>query len=55
MILKYLPDCSWIAEKATMKFFTKAYIRRLGALIESKKPHFFDDITPVNMRAENEL
>jgi hypothetical protein len=41
MIVKYLPDQSWIAEKATMKFFTANYIRELGQLIERKKPEWF--------------
>lgn len=55
MILKYLPDGSWIAEKATMKFFTKEYILRLGALIEAKKPGWFKYRTSVIISSENEL
>lgn len=41
MIVKYLPDHSRVAEKATMKFFTKKYIHRLGRLIEIKQPEWF--------------
>jgi hypothetical protein len=41
MILKYLPDHSWIAEKVTMRFFTKKYISELGALIEGNRPEWF--------------
>ena len=41
MILKYLPEHSWVAEKVTMKFFTKEYIHKLGKLIEIKKPEWF--------------
>jgi hypothetical protein len=37
MIIKYMPDHTWVAENVTMKFFTEKYIRELGALIESKK------------------
>jgi len=37
MILKCLPNHSWIVEKTTMKFFTKKYVKQLGALIEGKK------------------
>jgi hypothetical protein len=44
MILKYLPDHSWIAEKTTMKFFTKEYIHKLGKLIEIKRPEWFKRI-----------
>lgn len=41
MILKYLPEHFWIAEKVTMKFFTKEYIHQLGKLIEIKRPEWF--------------
>ncbi|MEO6849807.1 MAG: hypothetical protein ABI203_02800 [Mucilaginibacter sp.] len=41
LILKYLPDRSWITEKTTMKFFTKAYTHKLGKLIEVKRPEWF--------------
>lgn len=41
MILNYLPDHSWNAEKVTMKFFTKAYIHQLGKLIEMERPGLF--------------
>lgn len=41
MILKYLPDHSWSAEKVTVKFFTKKYISELGALIEWNRPEWF--------------
>jgi hypothetical protein len=41
MILNYQPDNSWIVEKATMKFFTAKYVRRLGNLIQIKKPEWF--------------
>jgi hypothetical protein len=44
MILKYLPDHSWIVEKTTMKFFTKEYIHQLGKLIEIKRPECFHRI-----------
>jgi hypothetical protein len=36
MIIKRLPDRSWIGEKVSMKFFTKKNIQRLGQLIEFK-------------------
>jgi len=36
MIIKYMPDHTWVAENVTMKFFTEKYIRELGALIERK-------------------
>jgi len=41
MILKYLPDNSWVAEKSTMKFFTKKHIEQLGLQIQNKKPEWF--------------
>ncbi len=41
MILKYLPNNSWTAEKCTMKFFTKKYVEQLGLLIQNKKPEWF--------------
>lgn len=41
MIVKYSPGHSWKAEKTTMKFFTKKYIRELGKLIQVKKPEWF--------------
>ncbi len=41
MILKYLPNHTWVAEKSTMKFFTKKYITELGKLIKIKKPEWF--------------
>ncbi|EHQ30992.1 hypothetical protein [Mucilaginibacter paludis] len=41
MILTYRPDCSWIVEQASMKFFTLAYVGKLGALIKNKKPEWF--------------
>jgi hypothetical protein len=37
MIIKRLPNRSWIGEKVTMKYFTKKNIQRLGRLIETKK------------------
>ena len=36
MIIKCMPDHTWVAENVTMKFFTEKYIRELGALIERK-------------------
>jgi hypothetical protein len=48
MILKYLPDRSWIAEKTSMKFFTKEYIHQLGKLIEIKRPEWFDQELALN-------
>jgi hypothetical protein len=36
MIIKRLPNRSWIGEKVTMKYFTKKNIQRLGRLIETK-------------------
>lgn len=36
MIIKYMPDQTWVAENVTMKFFTEKYIREMGASIESK-------------------
>ena len=41
MIVKYSPGHSWVAEKATMKFFTKKYIRELGKLIKIERPEWF--------------
>jgi len=41
MILNYSPDHSWVAEKVTMKFFTKDYIHQLGKLIELERPELF--------------
>jgi len=38
-----------------MKFFTKEYILRLGALIEAKKPGWFKYRTSVIISSENEL
>ena len=36
MIIKRLPNRSWIGERVTMKYFTKKNIQRLGRLIETK-------------------
>jgi hypothetical protein len=36
MIIKRLPNRSWIGEKVTMKYFTKKNIQRLGRLLETK-------------------
>jgi hypothetical protein len=41
MIVKCSRGNSWVAEKATMKFFTKKYVHELGKLIEVKKPEWF--------------
>jgi hypothetical protein len=37
MIIKYMPDRTWVAENVTMKFFTERYIRELGLLIEGEQ------------------
>lgn len=37
-VLKLLPGHKWVAEHVSMKYFTKANIRRLGILIEGEKP-----------------
>jgi hypothetical protein len=42
MVFKYQPDHSWILEKATMKFFTKKYVAQLGALVQIKRPEWFN-------------
>ena len=36
-VLKLLPGHTWVAEYVSMKYFTKANIRRLGQLIEGEK------------------
>lgn len=37
MIIKRLPDKTWIGEMVKMKFFTKKNIQRLGKLLETKQ------------------
>jgi len=41
MIIKRLPDHSWIGEKVTMKYFTNENIQLLGKTIESEKELIF--------------
>ncbi len=41
MIIKRLPDKSWIGERVKMKFFTKKNIQRLGQLLEKKEKEIF--------------
>ena len=41
MIIKRLPDKSWIGEMVKMKFFTKKNIQRLGKLLETKEKEIF--------------
>ncbi|HEY4196080.1 MAG TPA: hypothetical protein VGM63_11125 [Mucilaginibacter sp.] len=41
MIIKRLPNRSWIGEKVTMKYFTKKNIQRLGKLLETKNKELF--------------
>jgi hypothetical protein len=43
VILKFLPDHSWVAEQVSMKCFTKEYIHQLGKLIEIKKAELLLD------------
>ena len=41
MIIKRLPDRSWIGEMVNKKYFTKKNIQRLGKLIESRNKELF--------------
>ena len=41
MIIRRLPDKSWIGEKVKMKFFTKQNIQRLGKLLETKEKEIY--------------
>ena len=41
MIIKRLPDHSWVGEMVTMKYFTKKNIQRLGKLIEIENKDIF--------------
>lgn len=41
MVIKRLPDRSWVGEMVTMKYFTKKNIQRLGRLIEMKNKEMF--------------
>jgi hypothetical protein len=41
MIIKRLPDHSWIGEMVTMKYFTKENIQLLGKIIESENQRMF--------------
>jgi hypothetical protein len=41
MIIKRLPDLSWIGEMVTMKYFTKENIQLLGKIIESENQRMF--------------
>jgi hypothetical protein len=41
MLIKRLPDRSWIGEMVTKKYFTKKNIQRLGKLIETKNKELF--------------
>jgi hypothetical protein len=41
MIIKRLPDKSWIGERVKMKFFTQKNIQRLGQLLEKKEKEIF--------------
>jgi hypothetical protein len=41
-VLKLLPGHTWVAEHVAVKYFTKRNIKRLGALIEVKKPEWLN-------------